>query len=176
MLAWPRLCPVPPPLPTRVHPPPSNVALPSSENPPQPPRKGGGRAEAQAAPTPSQLPPPVTTGHEARGMDRQVGGIALPPVSWLDRSCFSSFGKAPWGHVPLAHKPCGSPGPLGLDLRLLQARLPPLLSPRPSEHTLSTPPGGRALLPSQPPLLAQTSAAERCVCPVVSRSLRPHGL
>ena len=53
------------------------MALSSSKNPPQPPRKGGGHTRAQVAPAPSQLPPSPTTRTRGPRDGRTSGGHSL---------------------------------------------------------------------------------------------------
>lgn len=81
MAASPSLCPSPlppPPLPTRAHPPPSNLAPPSSRTLPRPSlavawaSHGAGERGRPRRPACSQLPPPRPPGHR--------GQLRVPPV------------------------------------------------------------------------------------------------
>ena len=128
-------------------------------------RSHQGREEGTQGPRWPPRPPSFLLlqpqGHEAQGTDGQVAGTALPPVSWLNRSCFPSFGKATWAHGPLAHQPCGPPGPPGLGPRLqLTTAGPSSTAPLPTPHLTA-----RSLhLPGRPPPCSFPSAS---ACPDV---------
>ncbi|XP_061258321.1 MAPK-interacting and spindle-stabilizing protein-like [Bos javanicus] len=160
-LASPRLCPVPP-IPSHQGPPTSKQHGPVLFQKPSAATKEGRRAhKGPGGPPrpPSFLLQPQ--GHEAQGTDGQVAGTALPPVSWLNRSCFPSFGKATWAHSPLAHQPCGPPGPPGLGPRLqLTAAGPSSTTPLPTPHLTAH----SLHLPGRPPSCSFPSAS---ACPDV---------
>lgn len=135
-LASPRLCPIPP-IPSHQGPPTSKQHGPVLFQKPSAATKEGRRAHKGPGgpPRPPSFLLLQPQGHEAQGTDGQVAGTALPPVSWLNRSCFPSFGKATWAHSPLLTNPVAPQGRLAWargSSSLLLARLPPLLSPRPT--------------------------------------------